>query len=67
MDSAIRIVDIALRIVGGVGLHRQFPLERYYRDVRAGLSHPPLEDRARETIGKALLGLSAPPVRGPQG
>jgi len=54
-------------VVGGVGLARRFPLERYYRDVRAGLSHPPIEDRARETIGKAVLGLNAPPVRGPQG
>jgi alkylation response protein AidB-like acyl-CoA dehydrogenase len=63
MDSAIRVVDIALRIVGGVGLHKQFPLERYYRDVRAGLSHPPLEDRAREQIGKTVLGLTPPPAR----
>ena len=67
IESAIRTVDIALRIVGGVGMYKQFPLERYYRDVRAGLSHPPHEDRARELIGKTVLGLTTPPVRGPQG
>jgi alkylation response protein AidB-like acyl-CoA dehydrogenase len=67
MESAIRTVDIAMRIVGGVGMYKQFPLERYYRDVRAGLSHPPIEDRAREQIGKTALGLTPPPARGPQG
>jgi alkylation response protein AidB-like acyl-CoA dehydrogenase len=67
MESAIRTVDIAMRIVGGVGMYKQFPLERYYRDIRAGLSHPPIEDRAREQIGKTALGLTAPPARGPQG
>lgn len=67
MESAIRTVDIAMRIVGGVGMYKQFPLERYYRDVRAGLSHPPIEDRAREQIGKSALGLTPPPARGPQG
>ncbi|MGD9893395.1 MAG: acyl-CoA dehydrogenase family protein, partial [Dehalococcoidia bacterium] len=67
MDNAIRTVDLAMRIVGGVGMYKQFPLERYYRDVRAGLSHPPIEDRAREQIGKTALGLTPPPARGPQG
>lgn len=67
MNSAIETVDIAMRIVGGVGMYKQFPLERYYRDVRAGLSHPPIEDRAREQIGKTALGLTPPPARGPQG
>lgn len=67
VDNAIRVVDLALRLVGGVGLHKQYPLERYYRDVRAGLSHPPIEDRAREQIGKSVLGLSVPPPAGPSG
>lgn len=55
INRAIETVDIAMRIAGGVGLYRRLPLERYYRDVRAGLSHPPLEDRAREQIGRAVL------------
>lgn len=56
IESAIRTVEIAMRITGGVSNYRRYPLERYYRDVRAGLAHPPLEDRAREQIGRAVLG-----------
>ncbi|SFE56538.1 Acyl-CoA dehydrogenase [Paenibacillus catalpae] len=43
-NHAIRIVDLAMRIVGGTSLSRQLPLERYYRDVRAGLHNPPMDN-----------------------
>ena len=36
---------------------RARPLERYFRDVRAGLGHPPMDDVALTLIGKAALGL----------
>src|SRR5699024_6689302 len=41
-NNAIAVTDQAMRIVGSVGLQRQNPLERYFRDVRAGLGNPPL-------------------------
>lgn len=34
-NAAIRIVDLAMRIVGGSSLSRSLPLERMYRDVRS--------------------------------
>lgn len=43
-NAAIRIVDLAMRIVGGSSLSRSLPLERMYRDVRAGLHNPPMDD-----------------------
>lgn len=57
-NNAVRIVDLCMEIVGAHGLHRKFPLERYYRDVRAGPNHPLSNARARELIGKAALGVS---------
>ncbi|MDG5786085.1 acyl-CoA/acyl-ACP dehydrogenase [Evansella sp. AB-P1] len=43
-NAAIKVVDLALRIVGGQSLHKTQSFERYYRDVRAGLHNPPSDD-----------------------
>lgn len=56
-NNAIKVTDLALRVVGAAGLARALPLERYFRDVRAGLGHPPMDDAALTQIGKAALGL----------
>ncbi|HZU77404.1 MAG TPA: acyl-CoA dehydrogenase family protein [Dehalococcoidia bacterium] len=56
-NNAIEVVDLAMRVVGGVALFRTMPLERYYRNVRAGLSHPPIDDRAFDQIARAALGM----------
>lgn len=55
LNSCIEAVDLAMRVVGGVSLQRQRPIERYYRDVRAGLHNPPIEDRAMETLARLAL------------
>ena len=44
-----------MRVVGGVSLQKSRPIERYYRDVRAGLHNPPLEDRALEQLARNAL------------
>jgi alkylation response protein AidB-like acyl-CoA dehydrogenase len=55
-NSALQIVDLAMRIVGGHSLYRNTPLERYYRDVRGGLHNPPMDDMAiRMMANKAFL------------
>ena len=56
-NHAIQITDQALRVVGSAGLKRSEPLERYFRDVRAGLGNPPMDDVALTTIGKQALGI----------
>jgi alkylation response protein AidB-like acyl-CoA dehydrogenase len=56
-NNAIRIVDLAMEVVGAVGIFKKHPLERYYRDVRAGTNHPFSNARVRELIGKTVLGI----------
>jgi alkylation response protein AidB-like acyl-CoA dehydrogenase len=56
-NNAIQITDQALRVVGSAGLQKRFPLERYFRDARAGLGNPPMDDVALTLIGKTALGL----------
>lgn len=51
-NSAISIVDQAMRIVGGSSLAKKFPLERMYRDVRAGLHNPPMDDNVLKSLAE---------------
>ena len=54
-NAAVAATDQALRIAGGFGLMSKLPLERFFRDARAGLTHPPADDQALEMVGKAAL------------
>ncbi|WP_404462034.1 acyl-CoA dehydrogenase family protein [Sutcliffiella horikoshii] len=51
-NSAISIVDEAMRIVGAQSLHAEHPLQRLYRDVRAGLHNPPADEITLELLAK---------------
>ncbi|GAC1545154.1 MAG: acyl-CoA dehydrogenase family protein [Herpetosiphon sp.] len=53
--NAIAATDLAMRIVGGTAMERSFPLERLFRDVRAGLFHPPAEEAGHARLGQALF------------
>lgn len=55
-NNALRIVDLAMRIVGGASLSRKLPLERFYRDVRAGLHNPPMDNSVLHMLAAAALG-----------
>ncbi|GAA0437860.1 acyl-CoA/acyl-ACP dehydrogenase [Virgibacillus sp. AGTR] len=44
VNKAIEVVDLAMRINGARSLSSSNPLQRYYRDVRAGLHNPPMDD-----------------------
>ncbi|WP_080875790.1 acyl-CoA dehydrogenase family protein [Oceanobacillus timonensis] len=43
-NKAVRGVDLAMRVVGAQSLKLKNNFERYYRDVRAGLHNPPMDD-----------------------
>jgi alkylation response protein AidB-like acyl-CoA dehydrogenase len=50
-NTAIEVVDLAMRIVGGQSLFMSNPLQRHYRDVRAGLHNPPSDDITLKILG----------------
>ncbi|MBH0170289.1 acyl-CoA dehydrogenase family protein [Fictibacillus sp. 18YEL24] len=54
-NAAARVVDLAMRIVGARSLAMSNPLQRHYRDVRAGLHNPPMDDMVISTLAKRAL------------
>lgn len=54
-NSAIVIVDKAMRLVGAKSLHTSCPLQRYYRDVRAGLHNPPMDDMTISKLAQTAI------------
>lgn len=54
-NSAIEIVNLAMRIVGAKSLELSNPLQRYYRDVRAGLHNPPMDDMTITKLAQAAI------------
>ncbi|WP_207368351.1 acyl-CoA dehydrogenase family protein [Heyndrickxia coagulans] len=50
-NHAIEVVDLAMRIAGARSLSEKSPLQRYYRDVRAGLHNPPMDDAVLMQLG----------------
>ncbi|MBT2758692.1 acyl-CoA/acyl-ACP dehydrogenase [Mesobacillus foraminis] len=54
-NGAIRVVDLAMRIVGARSLSQKNPLQRYYRDVRAGLHNPPMDDMTIELLARSVI------------
>jgi alkylation response protein AidB-like acyl-CoA dehydrogenase len=57
IENSVRVVDLALRTVGGSSYFKKLPLERYFRDVRAGLYHPFDSDETLEFLGKSAFGI----------
>ncbi|PIE82199.1 MAG: acyl-CoA dehydrogenase [Chloroflexi bacterium] len=54
-ETANKVTDKALRIAGGTSITKALPLERYFRDVRAGSMQPPSGDTALEMVGRAAI------------
>jgi len=54
-ETANDVTDKALRIAGGSAITRALPLERYFRDARAGSMQPPAGDTALEMVGRAAI------------
>ena len=61
LDAALAVVDLAMRVVGGAGLARSLPLERYYRDIRPGLHNPPMEDAVLASLARQAVAAASPP------
>ncbi len=54
-NSAIEITDLAMRVVGGASLAISGSMQRHYRDIRAGLHHPPMDDVTLGLLAKDAL------------
>ncbi len=54
-NAACTVTETALRVAGGFSLTPDLPLERYFRDARAGLFAPPQDDLALGIAGRAAL------------
>jgi alkylation response protein AidB-like acyl-CoA dehydrogenase len=62
-DTAVRVVDDALAILGGFGFLKDGPMERHYRDVRGGPFHPPRNyPTAVSLAGHYTLGINLDPA-----
>lgn len=55
--NAIDIASTAMQLCGGRGYQRKFPLERHFRDSRAGAVMGANLEALRDMIGKASLGM----------
>jgi alkylation response protein AidB-like acyl-CoA dehydrogenase len=55
-EVANKVARITLDVSGGYG-YKRGPLERYFRDARAGIGMGPSNNLAREWIGKNPVGL----------
>jgi alkylation response protein AidB-like acyl-CoA dehydrogenase len=56
--GAIEVVNLAMDTLGGRSFFRRSPLERAFRDVRAGTFHPFTPENTLAYAGKLGLGLS---------
>jgi alkylation response protein AidB-like acyl-CoA dehydrogenase len=61
-NHAVDMLDLAMEVAGASGFYRRSPLERMYRDVRAGTVHPANNLDAEELIGKTALGIAVAPA-----
>jgi alkylation response protein AidB-like acyl-CoA dehydrogenase len=57
LQAACDVTDLAMKTCGGAAFSKQLPLERAFRDARAGWVMAPTVDHLLDFAGKALTGL----------
>jgi alkylation response protein AidB-like acyl-CoA dehydrogenase len=57
LEAAIDVTDLAMKTCGGAAFSRHLPLERLFRDARAGWVMAPTVDHLAEFAGRFLTGL----------
>ena len=55
--AAIDVTDLAMKACGGAAFSRRLPLERQFRDARAGWVMAPTAHHLEDFVGRALTGL----------
>lgn len=51
-QNAVRVLELAMEMAGGHALSRDYPLERYFRDVQCGLHNPPQNDMVISNLAR---------------
>jgi alkylation response protein AidB-like acyl-CoA dehydrogenase len=59
-QASAAVCALALQVCGGIGFSRKHPIERYFRDSRAGSVMGPADDILRVLVGQRALGLPYP-------
>ncbi|MEE9256466.1 MAG: acyl-CoA dehydrogenase family protein [bacterium] len=54
-EASALITDKAIKVAGGPGLMRDYPLERYHREARAGLVMPPNSEKCLDITAKTII------------
>lgn len=57
LQAAVDVTDLAMKTCGGAAFSKHLPLERLFRDARAGWVMAPTVDHLQDFVGKALTGL----------
>ena len=55
VNAAAAAAEQAVRLAGAAGLDRALPIERFLRETRAGLTHPPVDDIAYLALAREEL------------
>jgi len=54
--ASIRVVELAMELLGSRSYLRALPFEQALRDVRAGITHPLPPERTLLEVGRSVLG-----------
>jgi alkylation response protein AidB-like acyl-CoA dehydrogenase len=57
LEAAVDVTDLAMKACGGAAFSKHLPLERVFRDARAGWVMAPTVEHLKDFAGKALTGL----------
>lgn len=57
-ETALGVLDTAMRVGGGAAFRKDVGIERHFRDARASVVMAPTADALREFIGRALCGMA---------
>lgn len=57
LEAAVDVTDLAMKTCGGAAFSKHLPVERLFRDARAGWVMAPTVDHLQDFIGRALTGL----------
>jgi alkylation response protein AidB-like acyl-CoA dehydrogenase len=56
-DAALSVIDEAMRVCGGAAFSRHLPIERFFRDARAGHVMAPTSDVLYDLYARTLCGM----------